>query len=118
MANRISWRRIRWPAAIAASLLAATLAVAGLVNAVGPDLTSLHPIRAVAGTVTIVNQEGDAFCLDPDGGGDQFCSVAYQPLGSAALVVGQHASGTVLLRPIRAGAAEEIFIASAPAVAP
>ena len=106
------WRLVRWPVAALGVVIAVLLSGPMVAGAIGPDLSHLHPVRSVAGTVTIVNAAGDAFCMDLDVSGDQLCSVPYQPPGSARLQVGQHVSGTVLIRPVGDGTAEEIFVMS------
>ena len=72
----------------------------------------------VSGTVTVVNYNGSAFCLDSDVSGEQFCSEPYQRVGSTPLVVGEHVTGTVALLSTGPSVAMEVFILTDPQPTP
>lgn len=105
-----SWPRLRWPAAIGAWLVIGLVALRGLASAADPGSTHLRVTREVSGTVTVVNYNGSAFCLDTDVSGVQFCSEPYERVGSAPLVVGRHVTGTVALLSTGPSSAMEVFI--------
>ena len=109
-----AWPRLRWPAAVAAWLALALIVVIGIVGVGNLLATRLHVTRELSGTVTLVNHDGSAFCLDPDGSGDQFCSAPYQLVGSAALVVGERVTGTIAELPIGPSMTMEVFIVTDP----
>ena len=109
-----SWRTLRWPAAVGAWLVVGSLVLSGLVSAADPGSRHLHVTREVSGIVTIVNDNGSAFCLDTDVTGEQYCSGSYQPLGSAPLVVGEHVTGTVAELSTGASSSTEVFIVTDP----
>ncbi len=113
-----SWHALRWPAALAAWLVVGSIAVTGIVNAVDPGSRYLRVTRDVSGTVTVVNYNGSAFCLDSDVSGVQFCSETYQRLGSAPLVVGEHVTGAVARLSTGPSSAMEVFILTDPSRAP
>ena len=113
-----SWRRLRWPVAIGAWLAVGLVALSGIVSAADPGSTHLRVTREVSGTVTVVNYDGSAFCLDNDGSGEQFCSEPYQRVGSAPLVVGEHVTGSVALLSIGPSSAKEVFVLTAPPSVP
>jgi hypothetical protein len=69
-----SWPRLRWPAAIGAWFVVGLIAFSGMVSAADPGSPHLRVTREVSGTVTVVNYNGSAFCLDSDVSGEQFCS--------------------------------------------
>ena len=87
-------------------------------SAADPGSQRMRLTRDLSGTVTIVNYNASAFCLDIDGTGEQFCSVSYQPPGSAPLVVGEHVTGTVGLLAIGPLRAAEVFILTDPSRKP
>ena len=113
-----SWRRLRWPAAFGAWLVVGLIVLSGMVSAAEPGSTHLRVTREVSGTVTVVNYNGSAFCLDTDGSGVQFCSVPYQRVGSAPLVVGEHVTGSVALLSTGLSSAMEVFILTDPQPTP
>lgn len=87
-------------------------------SAADPGSQRMRLTRDLSGTVAIVNYNASAFCLDIDGTREQFCSVSYQPPGSAPLVVGEHVTGTVAMLPIGPSGAAEVFILSDPSRSP
>lgn len=109
-----SWPRLRWPAAIGAWLVVGLIGLSGLVSAADPGSTHLRVTREVSGIVTVVNYNGSAFCLDPDGSSEQFSSGSYQRVGSAPLVVGEHVTGTVAWLSTGPSSAIEVFILTDP----
>ncbi len=109
-----SWRRLRWPAAIGVWLVVGLIVLSGMVSAADPGSTRLRVTREVSGTVTVVNHNGSAFCLDTDVSGVQFCSEPYQRVGSTPLVVGEHVTGTVALLSTGPSSAKEVFILTDP----
>ncbi len=113
-----SWHTIRWPAAVGVWVVIGLIALSGLVNAADPGSRHLRVTREVSGTVTVVNHSAAKFCLDTDVTGAQFCSVSYQPPGSAPLVVGEHVMGTVALLSIGPSMTEEMFIVTDPSLLP
>jgi hypothetical protein len=113
-----SWRRLRWPAAFGAWLVVGLIVLSGMVSAAEPGSTHLRVTREVSGTVTVVNYDGSAFCLDTDVSGVQFCSELYQRVGSAPLVVGEHVTGTVALLSTGPSSAMEVFILTDPQPTP
>lgn len=113
-----SWPRLRWPAAIGAWLVIGLVVLSGVVSAADPGSTHLRVTREVSGTVTVVNFNGSAFCLDTDVSGVQFCSEPYQGVGSAPLVVGEHVTGTVALLSTGPSSAMEVFILTDPQPTP
>ncbi len=106
--------RLRPPAVIAAGLVVGLIVLSEMVSAAGPGSARLHLTSEVSGTVTVVNYNGSAFCLDTDGSGAQFCSEPYQRAGSAALVVGEHVTGSVALLSTGPSSAMEVFILTDP----
>jgi hypothetical protein len=113
-----SWPRLRWPAAIGAWLVVGLIVLSGMVNAADPGSMHLRVTREVSGTVTVVNYNGSAFCLDTDVSGAQFCSDPYQRVGSGPLVVGEHVTGTVALLSTGPSSATEVFILTDPQPTP
>ncbi|GAC1675720.1 MAG: hypothetical protein NVS9B8_17770 [Candidatus Limnocylindrales bacterium] len=113
-----SWPKLRRPAAIGAWLVVGLIVLSGIVSAAVPGSTRLRATREVSGTVTVVNHNGSAFCLDTDGSGVQFCSEPYQRVGSGPLVVGQHVTGTVALLSTGPTRATEVFILTDPQPTP
>jgi hypothetical protein len=113
-----SWRRLRWPAAIGAWLVVGSIVISGMVSAADPGSTHLRVTREVSGSVTVVNYDGSAFCLDTDGSGEQFCSEPYQRGGSAPLVVGEHVTGTAAWLSTGPSSAVEVFIVTDPRPTP
>ena len=113
-----SWHTFRWPAAVGAWLVVGSIVLSGLVSAADPGSRLLRLTRELSGTVTVVNYNASKFCLDIDGTGEQFCSVSYQPPGSAPLVVGEHVTGTVALLSIGPLRAAEVFILTDPSRKP
>ena len=109
-----SWHTFRWPASVGAWLVVGSIMLSGFVSAADPGSQRMRLTRDLSGTVTIVNYNASAFCLDIDGKGEQFCSVSYQPPGSAPLVVGEHVTGKVALLPIGPPSAAEVFILTDP----
>lgn len=112
------WHTIRWPAAVGAWLVIGLIALSGLVSAADPGSRHLRVTREVSGIVTVVNYNAAKFCLDTDVTGEQFCSVSYQPLGSAPLVVGEHVTGTVALLTIGPSEMIDVFILTNPSPLP
>jgi hypothetical protein len=113
-----SWHALRWPAAVGAWLVVGSIALAGLVSAADPGSRHLRVTRELSGTVTVVNGDASAFCLDIDVTGVQFCSDAYQRVGAAPLVVGEHVTGTVALLSTGPSSAVEVFILTDPSPTP
>lgn len=113
-----SWHTFRWLAAFGAWLVVGSIVLSSFVGAADPGSQRLRLTRDLSGTVTVVNDNASAFCLDTDGTGEQFCSTSYQPPGSAPLVVGTHVSGTVARLPIGPSRAEDIFILTDPSRSP
>jgi hypothetical protein len=109
-----SWRSLRWPAAIGAWLVVGLIVLSGIVSAADPGSRHLRVTREVSGTVTVVNYNGSAFCLDTDGSAAQFCSVPHQRVGSAPLVVGEHVTGTVALISTGPTSTLEVFVLTDP----
>jgi hypothetical protein len=106
----VSWRRLRWPTAIAAVAVALTLA-AGIVAARTSTERPATPLRPnISGTVTVVNQRGSAFCLTDDADGSQFCSDVWQSPASAPLAVGEHVAGVVSRLDLPNGGWRELFV--------
>ena len=104
------WHTFRWPEAVGAWLVVGSIVLSGFVSAADPGSQRMRLIRDLSGTITIVNYNASAFCLEIDGTGEQFCSVSYQPPGSAPLVVGEHVTGTVVMLPIGPSTGAEVFI--------
>jgi hypothetical protein len=113
-----SWPRLRWPAAIGAWFVVGLIALSGMVSAADPGSPHLRATRELSGTVTVVNYNGSAFCLDSDVSGEQFCSQPYQRVGSTPLVVGEHVSGTVALLSTGPSVAMEVFVVTDPQPTP
>lgn len=70
----------------------------------------LRLVDRVSGTVSVVNVAGAAICLEPDGGGQQRCSVVYQRPDAASLEVGDHVSVAVGVLRTGPDREEEIFV--------
>jgi hypothetical protein len=115
---RSVWSWLRWPAAIGALFVVGLMALNGLVSAADPGSPDLRVTRELSGTVTIVNYNAAKFCLDPDGTNVQFCSVSYQRVGSAPLVVGQHVTGSVAMLATGPSVSMEVFVLTDPQPAP
>lgn len=113
-----AWPRLRWPVALATWLLAGLVVVGGLVSAADPGSRHVRVVREVSGTITIVNVTGAKFCLTIDGTSEQYCSEAYQLIGSVPLAVGEHVTGTVVLISTGPTTAQEGFIVTDPPPAP
>ena len=113
-----SWHTFRWLAAFGAWLVVGSIVLSSFVSAADPGSQRLCLTRDLSGTVTIVNYNASKFCLDTDGTGEQFCSISYQPPGSASLVVGTHVRGTVAMLPIGPSRAAEVFILTDPSRSP
>ena len=113
-----SWHTFRWLAAFGAWLVVGSIVLSSFVSAADPGSQRLRLIRDLSGTITIVNYNASAFCLEIDGTGEQFCSDSYQPPGSAPLVVGEHVTGTVAMLPIGPSSAAEVFILTDPSRSP
>ena len=94
------------------------IVLSGMVSAADPGSTHLRVTREVSGTVSVVNYNGSAFCLDTDGSAVQFCSVPYQRVGSAPFVVGEHVTGSVSLLSTGLSSAMEVFILTDPQPTP
>jgi hypothetical protein len=113
-----SWHTLRWPAAVGAWLVVGLIMLSGLASAADPGSRHLRATREVSGTVTLVNYNAAKFCLDTDVTGEQFCSVSYQRVGSAPLVVGEQVTGTVALLSTGPSGAMEVFILTDPLPSP
>lgn len=113
-----AWHTFRWPAAVGAWLVIGSIVLSSFVSAADPGSQRLRLTRDLSGTVTIVNYNASKFCLDTDGTNEEFCSVSYQPPGSAPLVVGTHVTGTVAMLSIGPSRAEDIFILTDPSRSP
>ena len=113
-----SWHTFRWLAAFGAWLVVGSIVLSSFVSAADPGSQRLRLTRDLSGTITIVNYNASKFCLEIDGTGEQFCSVSYQPPGSAPLVVGEHVTGTVAMLPIGPSSAAEVFILTDPSRSP
>ncbi len=110
------WRRLRWPFAIGAWLVVGLLLLPSFASAVGPGSSHLGVVREVSGTVSLVNFDGTAFCLDTDATGEQYCSIPYRS-ASDPLVVGEHVTGTVV-RISSGDGSVEAFVVTDPAPDP
>jgi hypothetical protein len=81
-----------WPATVALAFTAGVAAMFGWNNFTAGQL---QPGSYLSGTVSVVNHDGSAICLLPDGGGHQFCSTPFLQAGASPLAVGQHVTGRV-----------------------
>lgn len=116
--GRGSWQTFRWPAAVGAWLVIGSIVLSSFVSAADPGSQRLRLTRDLSGTVTVVNYNAAKFCLDTDGTNEAFCSVVYQPPGSAPLVVGTHVTGTVAWLSLGPSGAVEVFILTDPSRSP
>lgn len=85
-------RALLWPAAVVLAFAAGLAAVVGWNTFTAGQL---RPGAVISGTVSVVNHDGSAICLVPDGGGQQFCSIPFVQAGSSPFAVGQHVTGRV-----------------------
>lgn len=79
-----------WPIAVVLAFAIGVTAATGWNALTGGQL---QPGPVIGGTISVVNHNGSAICLTPDGGGKEFCGTPFLQAGSAPLAVGQHVSG-------------------------
>jgi hypothetical protein len=77
----------RWPWQL---LLVAALAfiLGWAASLVWPGTAPIRLTEQLSGIVSVVNENGAKFCMEPDGAGRQRCGVAYQPRDAPRLRVG------------------------------
>jgi len=108
--HRSPFGRIPWPLAVVLSFAVGATVVIGW-NALTAG--ELQPGPTIAGTISVVNHDGSAVCLMPDGGGRELCTTPFLQAGSAPLTVGQHVTGR--LAQLKSGAfTGEVFIVTSP----
>jgi hypothetical protein len=104
-------RRLRRPLGLLVVL--AVGVVLGWAGSVAWSTTAqLRLVTELAGTVTVVNQSGGAFCFEPDGGG-QRCGVAYQRRTDPPLALGDRVSIAIGVLRIGPQTWQEIFVITA-----
>jgi hypothetical protein len=94
---------------LAIVVVAVALAVgAGIATVLQPDAPATAA-RTFTGPVTVVDEDGTAFCIAGTDAEAQYCSEAYLPPGAPGLQVGERITGTVAV--VRLGdVTQEVFI--------
>ena len=80
---------------------------------VWPGTAPLRLTEQLSGTVSVVNEDGAKFCLEPDGGGRQRCGVAYRPGDAPRLRVGDRVMVGVGRLRVGDATEEEIMVIAA-----
>jgi hypothetical protein len=80
---------------------------------VWPAAAPLRLTEQLSGIVSVVNDDGAKFCVEPDGGGRQRCGVAYQPRDAPRLRVGDRVMVGVGRLRVGDATEEEIMVIAA-----